>query len=253
MSDDSDHVARKKESALISKRKIISQPFQVTSSIKADFLSAKRVETVETNYKPKSDKLAIDDLTTTSENVIHDIDQGSLIEATKSFTYNPTIYGCRSVDEYQRISFISQGTYGLVYKARCLMTDNIVALKEVKLTSDARKVGFPVTALREINILLALRHPNIIRVREVVVGSTLDKIYMVMDFYDNDLRTCMDMSKQSFSTAEVKQLLLQLLSGINHMHQLWYLHRDLKTSNILYSNTGTLCICDFGLARKYGR
>jgi cell division cycle 2-like protein len=47
---------------------------------------------------------------------------------------------------------------------------------------------------------------------------------------------------------------VQLLSGVEHMHQNWYLHRDLKSSNILYNNnTGQLCICDFGLARKYGR
>jgi cell division cycle 2-like len=40
---------------------------------------------------------------------------------------------------------------------------------------------------------------------------------------------------------------------VDHMHQKWYLHRDLKTSNLLYSNKGFLAVCDFGLARKYGR
>jgi len=167
--------------------------------------------------------------------------------------YNPAIYGCRSVEEYEKVSYISQGTYGLVFKARCVRSNELVALKEIKMTSDARKVGFPITALREINILLALRHPNIIRVREMVIGSTLDRVFMVMDYYDFDLKTCMDMSTQSFSTAEAKQLMLQLLAGIHHMHSNWFLHRDLKTSNILYANTGTLCICDFGMARKFGR
>jgi cell division cycle 2-like protein len=37
------------------------------------------------------------------------------------------------------------------------------------------------------------------------------------------------------------------------MHQKWYIHRDLKSSNLLYSNKGYLAVCDFGLARKYGR
>ena len=178
--------------------------------------------------------------------------QESVPEQSK-FDYNPSIYGCRSIDQYQRISFISQGTYGLVYKAKCLKTNDIVAIKEVKLTPDSRKVGFPIPALREINVLLSLRHPNIICVREMVLGSSLDKTYMVMDYYDYDLKTCMEMSKQSFSTSEVKQLMLQLLSAIHHMHQNWYIHRDLKTSNILYSNSsGRLCVCDFGMARKYG-
>ena len=45
-----------------------------------------------------------------------------------------TIQSCRSVDEYQRVSFINQGTYGLVYKALCLKTKDHVALKEIKMT-----------------------------------------------------------------------------------------------------------------------
>ena len=44
----------------------------------------------------------------------------------------------------------------------------------------------------------------------------------------------------------------QLLSGMHYLHENWVLHRDLKTSNILYSNKGELKICDFGLARQYG-
>ena len=51
--------------------------------------------------------------------------------------------------------------------------------------------------------------------------------------------------------AEVKCLLRQLLSAIEHMHRRWFIHRDLKTSNLLYNSAGKLAVCDFGLARKY--
>lgn len=46
--------------------------------------------------------------------------------------------------------------------------------------------------------------------------------------------------------------MLQLLSAVAHMHQRWYVHRDLKTSNLLMNEGGQLCVCDFGLARHYG-
>ena len=62
----------------------------------------------------------------------------------------------------------------------------------------------------------------------------------------------MDKAKKPFSTSEVKQLMIQFLSAVDHMHDKWYIHRDLKTTNLLYQN-GVLCLCDFGLARKYGR
>lgn len=121
--------------------------------------------------------------------------------------HNPIFDGCRSVDCYQRINFIDQGTYGMVFKAKCRETGDIYALKQIKFGPETSKVGFPITALREINILLALQHPNIVRVKEMVVGSSIDKIYMVMEYCENDLKTCMKMSKQSFSTAEVRILI----------------------------------------------
>jgi cell division cycle 2-like protein len=43
-----------------------------------------------------------------------------------------------------------------------------------------------------------------------------------------------------------------MLTGLEYMHKHWIVHRDLKTSNLLYGNDGVLKICDFGLARKYG-
>lgn len=166
--------------------------------------------------------------------------------------YDPLMDGCRSVEEYEHVSFIDQGTYGMVFKARCKESGELCALKQVKLLgSECGKVGFPITALREINILLALRHPSIVRVKEMVIGATADKVFMVMEYCDRDLKTCMRSAKQPFSAAEVKQLTQQLLSAVAYMHSKWYLHRDLKTSNLLYSKTGRLSVCDFGLARAY--
>lgn len=59
-------------------------------------------------------------------------------------------------------------------RAKDLKTGEIVALKKIKM--EREKDGFPVTALREINVLLRLRHPNIITVKEVVMGSSLDEL-----------------------------------------------------------------------------
>ncbi|KAF1334863.1 Cmgc/cdk protein kinase, partial [Globisporangium splendens] len=167
--------------------------------------------------------------------------------------HNFYLHGCRSVDNYARIGKIDEGTYGVVSKARDKVTGDIVALKQVKMSADVCHEGFPVTALRETNVLLALDHPNIVKVREMVVGSTPDKIFMVMDYAENDLKNVMENKmKQPFLQSEVKNLMQALLSAIAYMHERWYIHRDLKTSNLLYDNQGILKVCDFGLARKYG-
>ncbi|KAL2903595.1 Cyclin-dependent kinase G-2 [Bienertia sinuspersici] len=160
------------------------------------------------------------------------------------------LQGCRSVDEFERLNKIDEGTYGVVYRAKDKKTGEIVALKKVKMEKE--REGFPLTSLREINILLSLHHPSIVDVKEVVVGSNLDSIFMVMEYMEHDLKGLMETMKQPFSQSEVKCLMLQLLDGIKYLHDNWVLHRDLKTSNLLLNNQGDMKICDFGLARQYG-
>ena len=160
---------------------------------------------------------------------------------------------CRSVDEFERLKKIDEGTYGIVFKARDKKTGEVAALKRVKMDEVAD--GFPLTALREVNILLSLDHPSIVNVNEVVVGSKLNFVFMVMEYVENDLKGLMDqMAKSStpnFTIPEVKDLMLQLLSGMSYLHENWIMHRDLKMSNILVTNSGNLKICDFGLARQF--
>ncbi|KAM0947018.1 putative protein-serine/threonine kinase CMGC-CDK-PITSLRE family [Dioscorea sansibarensis] len=160
------------------------------------------------------------------------------------------LLGCRSVDEFERLNKIDEGTYGVVYRARDKKTGEVVALKKVKMEKE--REGFPLTSLREINVLLSFHHPSIVDVKEVVVGSSLDSIFMVMEYMEHDLKGLMETMKQPFSQSEVKCLMLQLLEGVKYLHDNWVLHRDLKTSNLLMNNRGELKICDFGLARQYG-
>ena len=62
-----------------------------------------------------------------------------------------------------------------------LATNETVALKQIKFDSEMTKEGFPVTALREISVLLSLSHECVVSVREMVVGNAFDKVFMVME------------------------------------------------------------------------
>ena len=168
-------------------------------------------------------------------------------------SYFPALQGCRSVEEFQCLNRIEEGTYGVVYRAKDKRTDEVVALKRLKMEKE--KEGFPITSLREINTLLKGQHPNIVTVREIVVGSNMDKIFIVMDYVEHDLKSLIETmkhKKQVFLPGEVKCLIQQLIRAVAHLHDNWILHRDLKTSNLLLSHKGILKVGDFGLAREYG-
>jgi len=109
--------------------------------------------------------------------------------------YRPSVEGCRNVAEFEVREFkkislsnvltlsifqclnrVEEGTYGIVYRARDIRTNEIVALKRLKM--DHEREGFPITSLREINTLLLGQHKNVVTVKEIVVGTSMDKIYI---------------------------------------------------------------------------
>jgi cell division cycle 2-like protein len=173
--------------------------------------------------------------------------------------HNPLLKGCRSVySSYEQISHVSEGTFGIVWKARDLSCSSasdpdhaIVALKQIKFHNEKQTEGFPVAALREITCLLDVSHENVVSVREMVVGDGFDKVFMVMDYFEFDLKEGLDRFEGALFQSELKSILLQILSAVAYTHSRWYLHRDIKTSNILVHASGRIALADFGLARRY--
>ena len=160
---------------------------------------------------------------------------------------------CRSVERFDRLNHIEEGSYGFVSRAKEEATGEIVAIKKLKL-NPATDGGFPVTALREIQCLNAARHRHIVHLREVVTGQgQMDgDVYLVMEFLEHDLKTLQEDMEEPFMPSEIKTLLLQLGSAVEFLHDHWILHRDLKTSNILMNNRGEIKVADFGMARFCG-
>lgn len=71
---------------------------------------------------------------------------------------------------YTRIAQVGEGTYGQVFKARSEQTGIFVALKKIRM--EAEKDGFPITAMREIKLLQMLRHPNVVRLHEMMTARS---------------------------------------------------------------------------------
>ena len=147
---------------------------------------------------------------------------------------------------------LGQGTYGVVYRVRDKRTKKEYALKKVKVDRDLFRDGFPVACAREIAILKSCTHENVVHLKEVVVGEQLEKIYLVMEYCEQDLASLLDNLEKPFTESEVKCIILQLLSGLVYLHANFIIHRDIKVSNLLLTDTGCLKIADFGLARTFG-
>ena len=99
---------------------------------------------------------------------------------------------------------------------------------------------------------MSCNHENIVPLREIAVGKSLDNIFLVMAFCEQDLASLLDNMQTPFSESQVKCIMLQVFRGLRYLHDSYIVHRDLKVSNLLLTDKGCVKIADFGLARLYG-
>ncbi|EGR31477.1 platelet-activating factor plasma intracellular isoform ii family protein, putative [Ichthyophthirius multifiliis] len=144
--------------------------------------------------------------------------------------------------------FYSQIIHSEVYKAYSKIDQKYVALKKIK---KERKEGFPVTALREIKILRRLNHPNIIKLLDISTEQQRnygEQTYLVFEYCEHDLEGLLSSNIQ-FTLPQVKNIMYQILLGLQEIHKQNIIHRDIKTDNILCTNKGEFKIADFGLSK----
>lgn len=157
-------------------------------------------------------------------------------------------------NHYIIFGIISEGTYGVVYKAFDTQSKKILALKKVKMDNETH--GFPITALREIKFLEFLQHDNIIKLYNAFLysqtseslNSVVPEVFLTFEYAEFDLIYL----KQhiDFDQDDIRYIMNRILQGIEFMHKNHILHRDLKPANILVNKNGVVKLGDFGLARK---
>ncbi|KIK92698.1 hypothetical protein PAXRUDRAFT_146724 [Paxillus rubicundulus Ve08.2h10] len=168
--------------------------------------------------------------------------------------YGRTFEGCGMQRDYNVTTKLGEGTFGEVHKAVQVSTGHAVALKRILMHNE--KEGMPVTALREIKILKAMKHPCIVDIVDMFVVRSKGKdsplsVYMVFPYMDHDLAGLLENDRVKLQPSHIKLYMMQLLEGTEYMHRNHILHRDMKAANLLISNTGSLRIADFGLARAF--
>ena len=153
-----------------------------------------------------------------------------------------------SIPGYQIVREIHRGGQGVVYEAVQLSTRRTVAVKimlEGPFASERSRWRFD----REVKLIAALRHPNIVVIHDS--GVAQGKYYFAMEYVRGQpLDTHVRLA--GLAVRDMVRLFKQVCDAVAHAHRRGVIHRDLKPSNVLVSEEGTPRILDFGLAKMVG-
>ena len=158
------------------------------------------------------------------------------------------------MNNYAFKKVVGKGAYGTVYVATRIPDGQQVAIK--KFQADSENEGISSCTIREIGILQRMHHENIIECFEIFHDEVTQRICMVLELSETDLRKFIEInrgfrgSSEDQLTPRIVDLSKQILRGLAHCHQAGVVHRDLKPENLLLFEGGTVIkIADFGLSR----
>ncbi|EDQ92794.1 uncharacterized protein MONBRDRAFT_1900, partial [Monosiga brevicollis MX1] len=149
------------------------------------------------------------------------------------------------MNKYQICDMIGEGAYGIVLKCINTETKEVVAIKKFKHTEDDLVHR---NTLRELKMLKALRHPNIVRLLEAFRRKK--RLIMVFEFMDGNLLESLEAQPYGLDIELVKRYTFQILLGLHWCHSHGIIHRDIKPENLLLSHDGHIKLCDFGFSRR---
>jgi eukaryotic-like serine/threonine-protein kinase len=148
--------------------------------------------------------------------------------------------------DYELIREIAHGGMGVVYQARQVSLDRIVAVKMIlagALASEQIVERFQ----REARAAALLDHPGIVPIYEVGVHN--EQHFFSMGYIDGE-SLATKLSSGPMEAKEAAALVVQILHAIQYAHELGVIHRDIKPSNILLDRRGVPRVTDFGLAKR---
>lgn len=174
---------------------------------------------------------------------------------------NSSAYGLPNLPGYELLEQIGRGGMGVVYKARQLALNRLVA---IKLLPNAEKAGQTTIArfFAEAQSVADVRHPNVVEVYdfgEVTVRNTVHaddtaeyiKVpYLVMELLDNGQYGDGRHPVNPRDPRQVVAILAKVSRGLAAAHKAGIVHRDIKPGNILFSRSGEPKVVDFGLAKR---
>ena len=148
---------------------------------------------------------------------------------------------------YKILSFLGEGSYGKVFKAREISTGRVIAVKKMSIGDSQSKYN---KIIKEINLLKSLDHPNIVKYYDFFQEE--EYIYLMMEYLEGCTLKQYIKNNENISEDNARIIIKQLLTALSYLHYTCDIcHRDVKPENIMFkekNDINHLKLLDFGLS-----
>lgn len=158
---------------------------------------------------------------------------------------------CKFLGKYIMGDLLGEGSYG---KVKEVLDSELLQRRAVKILKKKKLRRIPngeQNVQREIQMLWRLKHPNVIKLIEVMYSEEKQKMYMILDYCLGGLQTLLERSNgHKFPIWQAHRYFTQLIEGLEYLHSQGIVHKDIKPGNLLVTTDDILKITDFGVAEE---
>ncbi|RLV90394.1 Cytokinesis protein sepH [Spathaspora sp. JA1] len=150
-----------------------------------------------------------------------------------------------ALDSFEFGTLVGNGAFASVYKGVNLKTNQVVAIKQIKLEKDQDVA----VLMGEIDLLKILKHPNIVKYHGFVKTTT--SLNVLLEYCaGGSLRQLYKKMKRGLPESQIINYVRQILNGLTYLHDQGVVHRDVKAANVLLTDSGDVKLADFGVATR---